>query len=186
MRKILERETAELKQALRDLKPFHGQVLNVFQELREAFNRDHIVYVAGNGGSATQAQHFSSELLGRYKSNRPSYACVALTADQATLTCIGNDFGFEEIFSRQLAALGLEGDVFMALSTSGNSANILRAVEVAKARGMVVIGLTGRQGKLREMADHVIESPADTTARIQELHLHAIHLICELLEPHVD
>lgn len=182
MSDVLKRQSAELKQALVNLSSFHKQVKTIAKVLREAFERGHTVYVAGNGGSATQAQHLSDEMLGRYKSDRRPYPVVALTADSAAITCIANDFGYEHIFSRQLAALGKEGDVFIGLSTSGNSPNLLKAVETAKDRGVTVVGFTGRQGRLREVADYVIEAPAETTARLQELHLHAIHLICELLE----
>lgn len=183
MKDVLKQQSDELKKALSDLGTFHEQVRTVYTELKEAFDRGHTVYVAGNGGSATQAQHLSDEMLGRYKSNRRPYPVVALTADSAALTCIANDFGYEFVFSRQLEALGKEGDVFIGLSTSGNSPNILKAAELAKDLGMVVIGFTAAKGKLRDMADHVIESPAESTARIQELHLHAIHLLCEFFEP---
>jgi D-sedoheptulose 7-phosphate isomerase len=183
MNKILKSHSEELKAALKDLKQFHQQIEVVFSHLKEAFLKGHIVYIAGNGGSATQAQHLSDEMVGRYKSNRPPYPVVALTADSAVLTCIGNDFGYEHVFARQLEALGKQGDVFIGLSTSGTSPNVLAAVEVAKAKGMTVIGLTGPKGKLREVADYVIEAPAASTARMQELHLHAIHMICELFEP---
>lgn len=183
MKDILKQQSDELKKALGNLTSFHAQVQMVAKELKEAFERGHTVYVAGNGGSATQAQHLSDEMLGRYKSNRAPYPVVALTADSAALTCIANDFGYEHVFSRQLEALGKEGDVFIGLSTSGNSPNILKAAEVAKDQGVTMIGFTGRGGKLRELADYVIEAPVEATARMQELHLHAIHLICELFEP---
>ena len=107
---------------------------------------------------------------------------MALTADGTALTCIGNDFGFSEVFSRQVEGLGKAGDVFVALSTSGNSENILKAVEAARANGMTVIALTGKTGKLRELADIAIEVPIDKNERMQEVHLHAIHVICESFE----
>ena len=180
---LFEKQTKELQKALAGTKRFHKQVEKVAQHLRNTFERGNIVYVAGNGGSATQAQHLSDEMVGRYKENRPPYAVVALTADSGVLTCIGNDFGYDYVFSRQIEALGREGDVFIGLSTSGDSKNILRAAGAAKKKNMTVVGFTARQGKLREVADLVIESPAKSTARIQELHLHAIHLICETFEP---
>lgn len=162
---------------------FHQQIEQVGQQFMEAFDDGHTVYVAGNGGSAAEAQHLSDEMVGRFKVNRPAYPVVALTADGAVLTCIGNDYGFENVFSRQLEALGKEGDIFVALSTSGNSANILKACRTAQDRGMTVIALTGPTGTLKKIADYAIVSPAKSTARIQELHLHAIHLLCTVFEP---
>lgn len=182
-KKILQQHSQELKAALRNLTTFHSQISEVADVLQTAFDNGHIVYIAGNGGSATQAQHLSDEMVGRYKTNRAPLPVVALTADSAVLTCIGNDFGFEHVFSRQLAALGRPGDVFIALSTSGKSKNILLACAQAKKSGMIVVGLTGQGGPLKDKADHVIIAEAASTARIQELHLHAIHLLCEAFEP---
>ncbi len=186
---LFEQQTKELQDLLGNLGSFHEQVAKAALHLREAFDKGHSSYVAGNGGSASEAQHFSEELVGRYRTNRTPYPMVSLTADSNAITCIGNDFGFSDIFSRQLEALGKEGDVFVGLSTSGNSENILKAVDVARANGMTVIALTGTTGKLRELADIAIECPSPTfngkavTERMQELHLHAIHLICESFEP---
>lgn len=183
MKTTLRKHSDELKKALGDLDQFHQQIERIVGILRKAFDDGRTVYAAGNGGSATQAQHLSDEMVGRYKANRPPLPVVALTADGAVLTCIGNDFGFEHVFRRQVEALGKEGDVFIGLSTSGNSANILNAAKQAREQGMTVVALTGKAGTLRELADEIIEAPADSTARIQELHLHAIHLICEAFEP---
>lgn len=162
---------------------WHEQVTEVVKQIKEAFAADKIVYVAGNGGSATLAQHLSDEMVGKYSQDRPAYPVVALTADSAVLTCIGNDYGFEHVFSRQIEALGKEGDIFIAYSTSGNSKNILEAAGKARDQGMTVIAFTGSQGTLKDMADYVVVSPGKTTNRIQELDLHAIHLICEAFEP---
>lgn len=178
-----EEETKDLRKALQKLEPFHFALEEVAEVLTRAFDAGHTVYVAGNGGSATQAQHLSDEMVGRYKTNRRPYPVVALTADSAVLTCIGNDFGFDQIFSRQVEALGREGDVFIGLSTSGESKNILAAAKEAKKNGMTVIAITGEKGTFKDMADYVISAPAKSTARIQELHLHAIHLLCEAFEP---
>lgn len=175
--------TEELREALSDTTAWYEQLSMVIQQLKEAFLAEKKVYVAGNGGSATLAQHLSDEMVGRYKTNRRPYPVVALTADSAVLTCIGNDFGFEEVFKRQIEALGCEGDIFVAYSTSGNSANILAACEQAKLQGMTVIAFTGKGGKLKDIADYPVVSPAVSTARIQELDLHAIHLMCEAFEP---
>jgi D-sedoheptulose 7-phosphate isomerase len=166
------------------LAEFHKQVEQVIQQLKEAFEKGRIMYVAGNGGSAAEAQHLVEEFVVRYKENRPAYPAVALTADGTILTCAGNDFGYENVFKRQLEALGREGDVFVALSTSGNSPNILAACDEAHARGMTIVAFTGSKGKLKEVADYAITVDSSVNARIQEMHLHAIHLICEAFEPY--
>lgn len=182
MKKMLQKESAELVKALANLDEFHAQIEAVVHHLKEAFLAGGHVYTAGNGGSAAEAQHLAEEFIGRYKGNRSPYPAMALTADGTALTCIANDFGFEHIFRRQLEALGKEGDVFVGLSTSGNSPNILLAADQAHQNGMTVIALTGQKGKLKDMADYVIAAPAESNSRIQELHLHAIHLICEAFE----
>lgn len=180
----IAKETAALAETVRKLGPeFYTAIADTAEVLRTAFARGGKALICGNGGSAAEAQHFSDEMVGRYRANRPSYPVIALTADSAAITCIGNDFGFDEIFARQVEAFGNPGDVLIALSTSGNSANILRAVEVAQQRGVTIIALTAPQGKLRELADISIESPSTSTARIQEIHLHAVHLLSEYFEP---
>jgi D-sedoheptulose 7-phosphate isomerase len=180
----LKKETGELSTVLIQVgEPFFRAVMDAAQLLKDTFAAGGKVLICGNGGSAAESQHFSDEMLGRYKTNRPSYPVVALTADSAAITCIGNDFGFEEVFARQVEGLGKPGDVLIGISTSGNSKNVLRAAEVAKGKGMKVVVLTAPKGKLRELADISIESPSHTTARIQELHLHAIHLLSEFFEP---
>ncbi len=179
---IFRKETEELQQGLQNMDIFYDQIASAADHMMEAFSKGHKVLIAGNGGSASQAQHLSDELVGRYKDERQPLGAVALTADGAVITCIGNDYGYEEVFSRQVAALGQEGDVFVGLSTSGNSKNVVKAAEIAREYGLTVIALTGSKGKLKELADYVIESPAESTARIQEFHLHAIHLLCEAFE----
>jgi len=183
MKEILAKHSAELHEVTKNLDAFHEQILTVVRQLKEAYKKGGKVLIAGNGGSAAEAQHFSDEMVGRYKADRPAYPAVALTADGMVLTCIGNDYGYEEVFSRQVEALGRDGDVFIGLTTSGTSKNILKAVEAARKAGMTVIAFTGKTGPFTELADYAIESPADTGARVQELHLHAIHLICEAFEP---
>ena len=185
MNTLLQKHSSELKNTLENVAEFHSQIEMVAQQMKEAFARGNKVLVAGNGGSAAEAQHLSDEMVGRYKDNRAAYPVVALTADSMVITCIGNDFGFENIFKRQVEALGREGDIFMGLTTSGNSQNILNAAEQARAQGMTVIAMSGPKGKLKDMADYAIISPSETNARIQELHLHAIHLLCELFEESV-
>jgi len=141
------------------------------------------VLACGNGGSAADAQHFSAEFVGRFERERPELAAIALTTDTSILTAVGNDYGFDAVFSRQVRALGQPGDVLLAITTSGNSSNILAAVEAAHARDMVVIGMTGRDGgkmghMLRETDVHICV-PHPRTARIQEVHILALHCICD-------
>lgn len=186
MNDVFVEHSAELQKALEKPEKFHQQIAAVAQQLKEAFARGNKVLVAGNGGSAAEAQHFSDEMVGRYKTNRPAYPVVALTADGAVLTCIGNDFGFDEVFKRQVQALGRAGDIFIGLTTSGKSKNILLAAEQARDQGMTVIAFTGPTGPFTKLADFAIESPAERGARIQELHLHAIHLLCEAFEDGID
>jgi D-sedoheptulose 7-phosphate isomerase len=140
----------------------------------------------GNGGSAGDAQHFSSELLNRFEMERPGLPAMALTTDSSTLTSISNDYAYEEIFSKQVRALGREEDVLLAISTSGNSENVCRAISAAHERGMKVVALTGRDGgKMADMygeGDVEIRVPANRTARIQEVHLLIIHCLCDIID----
>jgi len=140
----------------------------------------------GNGGSAADAQHFSSEMLNRFEMERPALPAIALTTDTSTLTSIANDYSYEEIFSKQIKALGQSGDILLAISTSGNSGNIAKAVKTAKERGIYVVALTGRDGgiisQLLDTQDAEIRAPSDSTARIQEVHLLTIHCLCDLID----
>ena len=144
------------------------------------------VLACGNGGSAADAQHFAAEFVGRYERERPELSAIALTTDSSVLTAIANDYDFKVIFSRQVRALGSPGDVLLAISTSGNSANVLAAIEAAHEREMVVVGLTGRGGgkmsqNLRDTDVHICV-PSDRTARIQEVHLLTLHCICDAVD----
>lgn len=140
----------------------------------------------GNGGSAGDAQHFSSELLNRYERNRPPLPAIALTTDTSTITSIANDFSYDEVFSKQIKALGQPGDILLAISTSGNSANVIQAMQTALTRDMTIVALTGKDGG--EMAgligenDVEIRVPSSRTARIQEVHLLVIHNLCECID----
>ncbi len=144
------------------------------------------VMACGNGGSASDAQHFAAEFVGRFERERPGLAAIALTTDTSILTAVGNDYDFNSIFSKQVQALGSPGDVLIAISTSGNSANVLAAVEAAKAKEMTVIALTGRGGgKMRERlgeTDVHICVPHERTARIQEVHILALHCLCDAVD----
>jgi D-sedoheptulose 7-phosphate isomerase len=140
------------------------------------------VLVFGNGGSAADAQHFAAELLGRFEKERRAWPAIALTTDTSALTAIGNDYGFERVFARQLEGLGKKGDVAIGISTSGNSPNVLRALETANARGLISVALTGRGGEAGKLAAHHIAVPEERTARVQEIHATVLHVICELIE----
>jgi D-sedoheptulose 7-phosphate isomerase len=139
--------------------------------------------IVGNGGSAADAQHIAAEIVGRYKQDRPGYAALALTTDTSALTSIANDYGFEQVFSRQVDGLGKRGDVLLALSTSGKSPNILAALRLARERGLVTIGFTGTRGEnLRALCDHLLVAPSDDTPVIQQIHLAVAHGICDEVE----
>ena len=139
--------------------------------------------LAGNGGSAADAQHIAAEFVGRYKKDRPAYAAIALTTDTSALTAIGNDYGFEQIFARQVEGLGRRGDVLLAMTTSGRSANILAALKVARQQGLVTVGFTGSKGaSLAASCDHLLVAPSDDTAVIQQIHLTFAHGICDVIE----
>lgn len=141
------------------------------------------VYFCGNGGSAADCQHLAAEFTGRFVRERAPLAGIALTTDSSVLTAIGNDYGFEEIFARQIAGLGKPGDCLVAISTSGNSKNVIRAVEAAKTIGVATIGLLGRDGgALKEICDMAVVVPCETTARIQEMHILIGHSWCEAVD----
>jgi D-sedoheptulose 7-phosphate isomerase len=160
-----------------------GDVAEAAEIIIAALQTGHKVLTAGNGGSAADAQHFAAELVGRYKRERSPYAAVALTTDSSILTAIGNDYGYDKVFERQVGALGREGDVFLAYSTSGESENLIRAAEEARRRGMRVIAMTGpRDNSLARGADVALQMPAADTPVVQEMHLMATHLICDLAE----
>jgi D-sedoheptulose 7-phosphate isomerase len=139
--------------------------------------------LAGNGGSAADAQHLAAELVSRFYFDRPGLAAVALTTDTSALTAIGNDYGFERLFARQVDALGRKGDVFIGLSTSGNSPNILKALDEARLKGLVTVGLTGQGGgRMAALCDHCLRMPSSETPRIQEGHIVVGHTVCALIE----
>ena len=148
-----------------------------------AYGTGNKIVIAGNGGSAADAQHFAGELVSRFNFDRPPLSAIALTTDSSILTAIGNDYGYEDVFARQIQAHGRAGDVFIVISTSGNSPNILKAIEAAKSIGLVVIGLTGQSGgKMKDMCDVCLCAPSDSTPRIQECHLFFEHTLCACIE----
>lgn len=149
----------------------------------DALRRGNKIVFAGNGGSAADAQHLAGELVSRFNYDRPGLAAFALTTDTSVLTAIGNDYGYEHLFARQIEAVGRSGDVFFAISTSGRSPNILEALQAARAKGLVTVGLTGRSGgRMPGLCDHCLRVPSDTTPRIQEGHIAIGHTICCVIE----
>lgn len=171
------------QQALNTVAP---GIAHAAEAITRALLNDRKILACGNGGSAADAQHFSSELLNRFEMERPGLPAIALTTDSSTLTSIANDYQFEDIFAKQVRALGQPGDVLLAISTSGNSPNIVSAAHAAHDREMTVVALTGRDGGL--MSDLLIDQdveirvPALSTARIQEVHILVIHCLCDLID----
>ena len=165
------------------------QIVAAADLLIDCLDRGHKILSCGNGGSAGDAQHFSSELINRFERERRALPAVALTTESSTLTAIANDYDYDRLFSRQIEALGQRGDILLAISTSGNSANVCEAVTAAHARGMGVIALTGKDGgriaALLKDGDCELRAAATSTARIQEMHLLFIHCLCRLIEDHL-
>lgn len=155
----------------------------IIRKIVESYKSDGKVLLIGNGGSAADAQHIAAEFVGRFKLERPGLAAIALTTDSSVLTAIGNDYGYETIFSRQIESIAKKGDVLIAISTSGNSPNVIKAVEVAQSMGVYVVGLTGGSGgKLKDISDCCVVVPSPNTPRIQEAHITIGHIICQLVE----
>ena len=183
--RVLEqfRESVALKQASEALTP---TIVAAGRTLTSCLLNDGKILSCGNGGSAADAQHFSGEMLGRFEMERPGLPAVALTTDTSTLTAIANDYQYADIFSRQVRALGQAGDVLLAISTSGHSENVLRAVNTAHVRDIRVVALTGGDGGTIAQAldpeDIEIRVPAQRTARIQEVHILIIHSLCDLVD----
>lgn len=149
----------------------------------ELYKEDNKLLLAGNGGSAADAQHIAAELVGRYLINRPALAAIALTTDTSNLTAIGNDFGYDKVFSRQIEGIGRKGDIFIGISTSGNSVNIVNAINVAKEKGIYTVALCGRDGgEMAKIADCSLVVSSEDTPRIQEVHILIGHIICGIIE----
>jgi D-sedoheptulose 7-phosphate isomerase len=177
-------ESIEIKQVCQDL--LSGEVVAAAEIMVGALVNDKKILSCGNGGSASDAQHFSAELIGRFEKERMGLAAIALSTDTSALTAIANDYDFDLVFSKQVRALGKMGDVLLAISTSGNSANVLEAVRAAHERGMIVVALTGKDGgKIAEELnndDILLNVPHGRTARIQEVHILLIHAICDCID----
>jgi D-sedoheptulose 7-phosphate isomerase len=177
-------ESAHLK--LQSMDVLAGPIADAAERMVQCLKRDGKILACGNGGSAADSQHFAAELINRFEMERPPLAAIALTTDTSILTSIGNDYDFDQIFSKQVRALGHAEDVLLAISTSGNSRNVIAAIEVAHESELTVVALTGRNGgKIAEILDskdiHICV-PSNSTARIQEVHLLTLHCICDAID----
>jgi D-sedoheptulose 7-phosphate isomerase len=161
-------------------------VVKAASAISAALREGRAILTFGNGGSAADAQHFAAEMVGRYERDRKAWPAIALTTDTSALTAVGNDYGFDRVFARQLEALGRPGDIALAISTSGNSPNVLRGLEAANERGLVSIALTGRGGAAGKIAAHHIAVEEERTSRVQEVHATVLHVICELVEQELN
>ena len=173
-------ESIQTERALFEHATTIGQIA---KRLIRALKEEHKILLCGNGGSAADAQHVAAELVGRFARERAAWPAIALTTNNSILTAIGNDCGFDRIFARQVEGLAGPGDVVVGISTSGNAANVIRAMRVARERGCVTIGFTGQDGgQLKEVVDLCLQVPSNSTPRIQEAHIVVWHIVCELVE----
>jgi D-sedoheptulose 7-phosphate isomerase len=176
-------ESIKVKQALLEDKHILGQIGDVVKEFVSALSNGHKILLFGNGGSAADAQHIAAEFVGRFQMERTPLPALALTVNTSALTGIGNDYAYENVFSRQIEALGLAGDVAVGFSTSGRSPNVLKALAVAKAKGLITVALTGNFGSmLQEVSQYCICVPSDQTPRVQESHILIGHIVSQLTE----
>ncbi len=177
------RDGAAVMQQLLESEEYLSAVVAAADAMTKGLRSGNKILFFGNGGSAADAQHLAAELSGRFMRERPSLSGWALTTNSSALTAIGNDYSFEDIFTRQLEGIGSTGDIAFAISTSGNSLNVIKAVEVARRRNLISIALAGKSGgRLRDLVDHCICIPSDHTPRIQEAHILTGHILCELIE----
>lgn len=182
VRKELSQAAAVLEAVSRDA-ALHATLAQAAAATAGVLRAGGKLLVAGNGGSAADAQHVAAEFVSRLVQDRPAMRAVALTTDTSILTALGNDYGYERVFARQVEALGQRGDIFMAISTSGNSPNILRALELSREMGLATIGLTGKSGgKMAPLCDYCLRMPSDVTMHIQEAHLALEHMFCMVTE----
>lgn len=174
-------ESAKTKTAF--IKQYADNLENVIELTMQTFLNGHKLLICGNGGSAADSVHWAAEFVGRYKKERPALPAIALNADISALTCIGNDYGYDQVFARQVEALGNAKDVFIGISTSGNSGNVIEGIKKAKEKGLLTVALLGRDGgKIKDMVDFALVVNSNVTARIQECHETIYHTICEEVE----
>lgn len=177
------RESIELKRKVLEDEALLAEVKSAAKAIIESLEAGGKVLLCGNGGSAADAQHLAAEFSGRFYFDRPPLFAEALHVNTSYLTAVANDYSFDEVFARQVRAMGAKGDVLVGLSTSGNSQNVLKALDVARELGMTTVGLTGEGGgKMKDRCTHLIAIPSQNTARIQEIHITLGHVICELVE----
>ena len=177
------KKSIEVKQQILENKDILETILKVGEVLVEVYKNGNKLLIAGNGGSAADAQHIAGELVSKFYFDRPALPAIALTTDTSIITAIGNDYGYEKLFSRQIEANGVKGDVFLGISTSGNSKNIIEGLKIAKEKGVITIGLTGESGgKMKELCDYCICVPSNETPRIQESHILIGHILCSIIE----
>jgi len=177
------RKSYEIKQAIYNNEKLLKQIEIVAKKCINLYKNGKKTILAGNGGSAADAQHIAAELVGRYGFDRPSIPSLALTTDTSNLTAIGNDYGYDKVFSRQLEGMGQEGDLFIGISTSGNSLNIINAFNSAKIKNITTVALVGKDGgEMAKLADIAIVVPSDSTPRIQESHILIGHILCDIIE----
>ncbi|GEM46768.1 D-sedoheptulose 7-phosphate isomerase [Deinococcus cellulosilyticus] len=179
---IFEKYHSEHLQAFTALREHASELGEIARTCTEAILSGKKLLICGNGGSAADAQHFAAELTGRYRRERHALPALALTTDTSALTCIGNDYAYEDVFSRQVEALGQAEDVLIGISTSGTSKNVLKAIEAARKKGLKTVMLTGGREGSSPVADHTLKVPSTTTAHIQEMHIFCIHVICENID----
>jgi D-sedoheptulose 7-phosphate isomerase len=174
-------ESLELKKEF--FRENEERIARIAGEIRSAIDNGRKILIYGNGGSAADAQHIAAEWIGRFQRERRPLPAIALTTDTSILTAIGNDYGFDQVFARQVRALGSEGDIAIAISTSGNSANVLVATDIAREIGLITVGLTGNDGgKLAAIVQYHLNVPHRLSARIQEVHIMIGHILCELVD----
>ena len=182
VKKLLQ-ESCAVKQKVANDEQMHALIQKVMEISIDALRNGNKLLLAGNGGSASDAQHIAAELVGRYEQDRPGLPALALTTNSSQVTAIANDYGYDQLFQRQVQALARPGDVFFGLSTSGNSKNVIRAIEQCKQQQVITVGMTGQSGgQMAALCDYCVRVPADNTARIQEVHITIGHIICAGIE----
>lgn len=181
--KSILQESSDVKQKVINDEHLVKMIDEVISVCTDALKKGNKLLLAGNGGSASDAQHIAAELVGRYEKDRQGLPAIALTTNTSELTAISNDYGYENVFRRQVQALANSGDVFFGLSTSGNSPNVVNAIEQCKSLGVVTVAMTGESGgKMQSVSDYCINVPSSNTARIQEAHITIGHIICQVIE----
>ncbi len=177
------KKSIDVKQKLLDNQELMDLIQEVALKCVEVYKNGNKTLIAGNGGSAADAQHIAGEFVSKFYFDRPGLASLALTTDTSIITAIGNDYGYEKLFSRQVQANGVKGDIFIGISTSGNSANIIEALKECKEKGIISVGFTGEKGgQMAEICDYCIKVPSNETPRVQEVHILIGHIICAVVE----